>query len=178
MQKELKIIHEAKSFSYRIGHFLLLLVSILLIFLLLFLFKQQLNNLANIMAILTLCFGGLIGHKMWKSKLYVVDVESDSNIINIRYYNKNVEQNISSSIKTTEVDLKNTSTRAGFDCELKLRIDNKNYVITDTFDWSLPEMKLLFEYIKHFKNESLSEREKFNLSRIDEKIKKTHYNKT
>ena len=174
MQKDLKIKHEAKSFSYRIGHFILLLVCILLTFLLLFLFKQQLQNLTSLMGILTLVFGGLIGYKIWQNKLYVADVTSDSNIINIRYYDKNVEHNISSNIKMTEVTLKNNSTRAGFDCELKLRIDNKNYVIKDTFDWSLPEMKLLFEYIKHFKNESLSEGEKFNLSRMDEKIKKTH----
>ena len=124
------------------------------------------------MEILTLVFGGLIGYKMWQSNLYVVDVESDSNIINIRYYNKNVEQKICSNIKSTEIVLKNTSSRTGFDCELNLRIENKNYVITDTFDWSLSEMKLLFEYIKYFKNETLSEREKFNLSRLDEKIKK------
>ena len=115
---------------------------------------------------------------MWQNKLYVVDVESDSNIINIRYNDKNIAHNISSNIKMTEVTLKNTSSRAGFDCELKMRIDNKNYVITDTFDWSLSEMKLLFEYIKHYKNESLSDKEKFNLSRMTEKIKKTHYNKT
>ncbi|MBA6316886.1 hypothetical protein H0I25_13470 [Cellulophaga sp. HaHa_2_95] len=128
------------------------------------------------MGILTLVFGGLIGYKIWQNKLYVVDVESDSNIIKIRYYDKNVEHKISSDIKMAEVRLKNTSSRAGFDCELKLRIDNKNYVITDTFDWSLSEMKLLFEYIKYFKNELLTEKEKFNLSRMTEKIKKTHYN--
>ncbi|SEM32574.1 hypothetical protein SAMN04488008_1176 [Maribacter orientalis] len=178
MQKDLKIIHEAKSFSYRIGHFILLLVCILLIFSLIFLFKQQLQNLTSFLGILTLVFGGLIGYKMWQNKLYVVDVESDSNIINIRYNDKNIAHNISSNIKMTEVTLKNTSSRAGFDCELKMRIDNKNYVITDTFDWSLSEMKLLFEYIKHYKNESLSDKEKFNLSRMTEKIKKTHYNKT
>ena len=85
----------------------------------------------------------------------------------------------SSSIEKTEVTLKNTSTRAGFDCELKLRIENKSYVITNTFDWSLSEMKLLFEYIKYikyFKCELLTEKEKFYLSRMTEKIKKTNYN--
>tara|TARA_R110000868_G_scaffold139051_1_gene353762 strand:+ start:2376 stop:2912 length:537 start_codon:yes stop_codon:yes gene_type:complete len=178
MQKELKITHKAKSFSDRIGFFLLLLVSILIIFFLLFIFKQQLNNLASIMGVLTLCFGGLIAHEIWKNILYVVDFDSDSNIIYLRYYNRNIEQSISSNIKTTEVYLKNTSTRAGFGCELKLRIDKKIFVITDTFDWTLSEMKLLFEYIKYFKNESLSEREKLILSRMDEKIKKTCNNNT
>ncbi len=177
MQKDLKIKHNAKSLYSRIGHFILLLICILVIFLILILFKQQLQNLTSFMGILTLIFGGLIGYKIWQNKLYVVDVESDSNIIKIRYYDKNIEHNISSDIKKTEVRLKNTSSRAGFDCELKLRIDNKNYVITDTFDWSLSEMKLVFEYIKYFKNELLTEKEKFNLSRMTEKIKKTHYNK-
>ena len=143
MQKDLIIKHEAKSFSYRTGHFILLLVCILLMFILLSIFKQQLQDVTSLIGILT-----------------------------------KVEHNISSSIKTTEVTLKNTSTRAGFDCELKLRIDNQNYVITDTFDWSLSEMKLLFEYIKYYKNELLTEKEKFNLSRMTEKIKKTHYNTT
>ena len=174
MQKDLKIKHEAKSFSYRIGHFILLFVFILLMFILLSIFKQQLQDVTSLIGILTLIFGGLIGYKIWQNKLYVVDVESDSNNINIRYFNKKVEHNISSSLKTTEVTLKNTSTRAGFNCELKLRIDNQDYVIADTFDWSLSEMKLLFEYIKYYKNELLTEKEKFNLSRMTEKIKKTH----
>ncbi len=179
MEKKLKIRHKGKSFTGRIRYFLISFAGILLIFFLLLLFNEHLQNLTNFIGFFMLPLGGLIGYKIWQTKLYIVDVESDSNIIIFRYYDKKVERNIKSNIKTLEVTLVNTSTRAGFNCELKLRANNKNFVITDTFDWSLSEMKLLFEYIKYFKNEPLTEKEKFKISRIDDKIKKyesqTHY---
>ena len=52
--------------------------------------------------------------------------------------------------------------------------NSKNFL----FSQKVSEMKLLFEYIKYYKNELLTEKEKFNLSRMTEKIKKTPYNTT
>jgi len=172
MEKMLNIKHSSTKFLNRSKFWIGVLVLILLLFFILSIFENGIKNINISMSIFALVFGSLILFKVWLNKIYLADIECDSNIINIRYFNGKVEHNLSSFLDNTNIELKNTSTRMGFDCKLRLRIDSKKFIIDDTFDWSLSEMKLLFEYIKHYKNESLTETDKFNISRIEEKVKK------
>jgi hypothetical protein len=172
MEKMLNIKHSSTTFLNRSKFLVGVLVLILLLFLILFILENGIENINTSMSIFALVFGSIILFKVWLNKIYLADIECDSNIINIRYFNGKVEHNLSSYLDNTNIELKNTSTRMGFDCKLRLRIDSKKFIIDDTFDWSLSEMKLLFEYIKHYKNESLTETDKFNISKIEERIKK------
>jgi hypothetical protein len=172
MEKMLNLKHSSTTFLNRSKFWMLILVSILLLFFILFWFEYGIENLNAPMAIFSLVFGALTVSRLWQNKIYLSDIECDSNVIDIRYYNGKAEHNFSSFLNNTNIELKNTTTRSGFDCKLRLRIDSNKFVIDDTFDWSLSEMKLLFEYIKYYKNESLTETDKFNISKMEEKIKK------
>jgi hypothetical protein len=172
MEKMLNIKHSSTTFLNRSKYWIGVLVLILLLFFILSLFENGIEDLNTSMPLFALVFGSIIVFKVWLNRIYLADIECDSNIINIRYFNGKVEHNFSSFLDNTNIELKNTTTRMGFDCKLRLRIDSKKFIINGTFDWSLSEMKLLFEYIKHYKNESLTETEKFNISKIEERIKK------
>ena len=172
MQKDINFKHKASNILDRVALYISgLSFSLLFVFIIL-LFKQELDIMVITMLALGIPLVFLTSFNIWRNLQYLVDFNSDSNIVNIRYYNKSVECNFSSYIKKTEVSLKNTSSRSGFDCELRLRIEDKSFIINDTFDWTLLEMKLLFEYIKHSKNEPLTEKERSNLSRMEVEIKK------
>jgi len=114
--------------------------------------------------------GTSIAYRVWKNRLYLTDFESDLKNISIRYFNGKTEHTEYTQLENIKVELKNTSSRSGFNCELRLTINHKKFVIEDTFDWSLSEMKNLFEYIKKSKSEPLTDKDEFNLSRIEEKI--------
>jgi hypothetical protein len=172
MEKELNIKHSETSFSRRRNYWAVTLVGILSVFFLLFWFKQGIDNVLIPMTIITIVFGGSIALRIWQNKFYLVDFFSDSDNVNIRYFNGNKGLEKNAALRDTKIVLKNTTSRSGFDCELRLKIDNTTFIVEDTFDWSLSEMKWLFEYIKHFKNEPLTDKDKFNVSRMEEKIKK------
>ena len=172
MKRDIKITHSPTSFTERFKYWLLTFAFILTMGFVIFALKNGRENLVIWMAIFAAIIGAYIAFIIWRGRLYIVDFESDSLKVQIRYFNGRKEQKLNSFLKDIEIKLKNTSTRFGFDCELQLRIDKKKFVIKDTFDWSLLEMKNLFEYVKHFKNEPLIDRDKSNVYRIDKKIEK------
>lgn len=109
---------------------------------------------------------------VWSNKLYLIDFHCDSKSANLKYTNGKKEVDLTVPINQIQIQLKNTTTRFGFNCDLILKINDKKFIINDTFNWSLTEIKLLFEYVKHFKNEPLTENDKFNLQKINEKCKR------
>lgn len=125
--------------------------------------------------IVSLIFGLIIIYKIYKAKFYLTKFYSDSYKVEIGFLNYSAEQTIITTIEKIEIKLKNTSSRAGFNCEIEIIVDNKSFVINDDFDWGFSEMKLLFEYIKSHKKEFLTDNEKFIVSRIVEKLKRNPF---
>lgn len=171
MEKEITFKHSVTSFPKRIRYLGIIFIYLLSLFLFPYLLETHIESLAIPIIITTLIFIVFYIFLIWKNKLYLSDFYSDSNSVYLRYYDGNKELEINQPLNQIQVHLKNTTTRFGFDCELILKIENKKFYIDDTFNWSLAEMKTLFEYIKHFKNETLSEKDKFNIQKIEDKWK-------
>lgn len=176
MQEVINIKHEGKPYSDRIKYWLSIFIGILFVFYLLFFFKDELDNLIFKVAIIAIILSIYIAFRFRKEKNYLVDFVSDSKNIDLGFFKGNMKVNKKANFNSIEVTLKNTTTRLGFNCELILKIDGKKFIIDRTFDWTFEEMKNLFEYIKHFKNEPLTESDKFNLSKMNVTINKTHHN--
>jgi hypothetical protein len=173
MEDQINIKHYGKSFRERKRYFLLIFLGLMFVLGIIHLVHEGIENIIGFISILGIIFGISIALNIIQTKLYLVDFTSDSNNIIIRYFNGSKEQRLETSIEKIDVKLKNTSSRSGFNCELKVTIEGLKFTIDDTFDWSLREIKQLFEYIKYHKQMSLTEADRFNISRIEEKLKKT-----
>ncbi|WP_420573971.1 hypothetical protein [Kordia sp.] len=130
------------------------------------------------MGIFLLCSTPLLFLEIRKTRLYLVDFFSDSEIVRIRYYKGTKELIKETRLTNTNAILKNTASRSGFDCELRLTINDTKFIINDKYDWSLEEIKYLFEYIKTTKKDSYSEMDILNLSKIEEKVMKLNVSKS
>lgn len=148
------------------------MIILLVVFFVLDWLRDGLEDTLPHILLLGMVLVGFTAYRIWKNKLFLADFESDSENVRIRYYNGNTEKTEKSQIRNIEVQLKNTASQSGFDCELVLRINNKKIIVDDTFDWTLSEMKHLFEYIKIFKDEPFTDKDNFNVSKMEEKIKK------
>lgn len=171
----IKIGHPVISFFERVKYYISIYIGIISLFGLFYAFDEGRKGFLSFILFMSLVFGLFIIYKIYKTKLYLTDFYSDSYRVEICYLNCSEEQTILSTIEKIEIKLKNTSSRAGFDCEIEIIIDNKKFIINDDFDWGFSEMKTLFEYIKSHKQEILTEKEKFIISRIEEKLKRTPF---
>ena len=158
-------------FFERAKYYILVFIGIVSIFSLIFALDKDSKDFLTFIIIICLTFGLLISYKIYKTKLYLTSFHSDSQKVEIHYLNYSEEQIAISTIEETEIMLINTTSRAGFNCELEIIIDDKKFIINNDFDWGFSEMKILFEYIKFHKNEKLTEKEKFIISRLEEKLK-------
>lgn len=171
----IKIEHPAIPFFERVKYYISIYIGIISLLGLFFAFDEGKKGFLSFILFMSLVFGLFIIYKIYKTKLYLIDFYSDSNKVEICYLNYSEEQTILSTIEKTEIKLKNTTSRAGFNCELEITIGNKKFIINDDFDWGFSEMKTLFEYIKSHKQEILTEKEKFIISRIEEKLKRNPF---
>jgi hypothetical protein len=175
-EDKISIQHSNITFFKRVRYYLQTFFGIISLMILFLVFKEGPTAVFfSFILIMCLFFGLLIGLKIYKTKLYLTSFYSDSYRVEICYLNCSEEQTILSTIEKIEIKLKNTSSRAGFDCEIEIIIDNKKFIINDDFDWGFSEMKTLFEYIKSHKQEILTEKEKFIISRIEEKLKRNPF---
>lgn len=172
MNNQINIKHTGTSFGERKSYFFLLFLVIMFLFALIQWIQKGVDNMVWVMIITGIIAGISTALNIIQTRLYLVDFISDSNNISIRYFNGTKEYKYESSIDKIEVKLKNTTSRSGFNCELKVVIDRLKFTIDDKFDWSLTEMKMLFEYIQFHKGITLTETDRFNISKIEEKIKK------
>jgi hypothetical protein len=159
------------SFFDRAKYYILVFIGIVSIFSLVFALDKDSKDYITFIIIICITFGILISYKIYKTKVYLTDFHSDSQKVEIHYLNYSEEQIAFSTIEETEIILINTTSRTGFNCELEILIDNKKFIINNDFDWSFSEMKKIFEYIKFHKKENLTEKEKFILTKIEEKHK-------
>lgn len=174
MENHIKIEHFPTSFNERVKYFGS-------IFLFLFFFLVAITLIRSgyrskfdfsFLLISSSISGLLFLYKIHQTRKFLVDFESDSNYVKITYLRFNTEKHIETTIDEIEIYLINTSSRAGFDCELKLKLKNLNFRIDKNFEWDFEEMKKMFEFIKFHKNIKPSEKDLFTLSRIDHYIQK------
>ncbi len=110
-----------------------------------------------------------------KTKLYLADFFSDSNLVKIIYFKGSNEYNVETNIDNIEVQIRNTSVKSNFNFEIIILVNDLKFTLNKDFDWNFTEMKLLFEYIRFHKNILFTEKEKDLLSRIDNYIEKVPF---
>ena len=172
--ESIKIEHLETSFIKRVKYYILLYLLLIFVFGLIAIQKSDNNKKALfVFVIISVIFAIAYLFKILKTKTYIVDFYSDSNKVFVRYFEGLKEKTIESDLKDIKTKLKNVSSRAGFNCELQVKIENLNFLINTDFDWDFREIKNLFEYIQYHKNIALTEQEKSTISRIEHKLKKT-----
>lgn len=174
MENDIKIEHFPTTFNKRIKYFLSLFLGTVLVFTIITSIKSNSdpNFIFLFISVMSLIYGAYTLYKIYQSRYFLVDFESDSNSVKIAYLHFNKEKHLETTIDKIEAYLNNTSTRAGFDCELKISIENLDFTIDKNFEWDFEEIKRIFEFIQLHKNIKLSEKDIFNLSRIDHYIQK------
>jgi len=165
VEKNITIQHSVRDFSKRRNYYILIWIGILSIFGLFSLGKDQRTAITLMVAF---SFASIFYFvvKIYRTRLYLADFDSDSKEINIRYFNGNSECFAKTDMENIEVYLKNTSSRSGFDCELHIHLNELSFFIDKNFDWNYKEMGELFQYITYHKQEIPSENEKNTLERL------------
>jgi hypothetical protein len=167
----INITHTYTSYFDRIKYYVMVLIGIVSIFILLSINESKENLLIFVIST-SLIFGFLIALKISKNKLYLVDFYSDSKNVKILYLNGSKEYSTEAAIENIKVNLKNTSSRAGFNYEVVLNVGRLKFRINNDFDWDFIEMKQLFEYVKFHNRDTVSEREKSIVSNLESYLKK------
>ena len=173
IENNINITHLNISFFKRVKYYFKIFIGITSVFGMLYLIGDKAIDFTTYLIIIFISFGSLTYYSVYRTKLYLTCFTSDSKKIEISYLHYSEEKIIISKIEEIETRLKNTSSRSGFNCELEIFIDKKKFIINRDFDWSFYEIKKIFEYIKLQKKEKLTEKEKFIISRIEHKLKKT-----
>lgn len=177
MNEEFKIAHPYPlNYNDRIKRLLLPYLLILVIFLGIGLVSKESEDLFTWLLLTTLIFAVFIIRDVKRNRFYLTDFVASEFEILLGYQEFNQSRSIKISVEDIHVKLVNTSSRSGFDCELKMHAENLRFVINDRFDWSLKEMKDLFIHYIALKQLEMNELDKLNLSKIEEKIKKSRTN--
>ena len=171
MENELLIKKEPTSFVDRVGHWITVFIVILIVFNLLLIFKNPIDDFSIKvhlikLSIIFILFGFMIGIKIRRNKHYLYFFESDSKIVTLGFMRRNNPTKLTTKINDINLWLKNTTTRSGFDCEIRLNIDGKVLFVNNDFDWTYSEMTTMFNFIKTHKKEKISQKEDFTLSRM------------
>jgi len=178
MGEIIEIEHLKTSFTKRIRKYILLYLFLVFLFGAFSVLKSDNKKGLSFFIVMSIIFAAYYLFKILKTKIYMTSFYSDSHKVIVHYFNGFQEKIIESNIENTKTRLKNTSSRAGFDCELLIKIENLNFLINTDFDWDLGEIKKLFEYIQYHKKIELTEQDKFTISRIENKVKKLETSNT
>lgn len=175
MEKIIAISHEnIEGYTKRKSAFFQILLS-QICFYSIALFSDKINTKIYVVLyfLFSLCVALVYSyHNYNKLLFYLVDFYSDSEKITVVYFKKNNQLELNTTLNKVKVSLHERTTRSGFKCEMKISIENINFVIEKNTDWEYQEMKKLFLYIKFHKQEKLTENEKSLLSGIEEHLKK------
>ena len=136
------------------------------------LFLQKASDFGLFLLITSLFLGIITIYRILQSRFYLIDFISDNKNVKIIYHKgfSIIEQEL--NFENVSVKLKNTTSRAGFNCELIIKISNLRFIVNKDFDWNFNEMKLLFEFVKFHNNETLTEKEKSMISSITNYLEK------
>ena len=163
------------SFVNRMKYYILLYLGIISIMGLICIITSDKKTDLTFIIIMSIIFALVIGYKLYQQRNFLVYIKSDSNFIEAHYLNYSTKEIIISKILETEIKLKNTSSKSGFNCELIITLENKKFIINNDFEWGFNEIQELFQFIKFYKKENLTEKEAHTISRIQNKLKQNPF---
>ncbi len=174
IEPTVKIEHNYTSFYERVKSLILLFIGAIS-FCGIFSMLSSKDNIGTFIIVVSLVIGFSIAIKIYRNRLYIFSFYCDSQNVKVCYLNGSKECVIKTTLENIDINLRNTSSRSGFNCEVLLSVEELEFVITNDFDWNFAEMKQLFQDVKIRKNEKLNEKEKFIIERIENYLKKSPF---
>jgi hypothetical protein len=107
-----------------------------------------------------------------KAYLFQQKIEVEESFITITHYIKDQLFTVSDPISSVQIQLKNTTTKSGFDCEVILRMKGQKFRIENNGHWTHQDLRDLFLHVKASKNEKPSHSETSTLSKIRDYTKR------
>lgn len=159
IETTLELEHNYTSFYERLKFYLLIFIGVISILGICFLFFEEESSIMFSGAI-CLGFALTLAVKIYRKRHYIYAFHCDSQNVKVSYLDISQERSLKARLDNVRVYFRETSSRAGFNCEMILIVNDSKFVISNDFDWSFREMKQLFEYIKFHKNEQFTDREK------------------
>lgn len=172
LETTIKIEHNYTTFYNRVKSLILLLIGIISLCGIFSMFSSKKENIGTFIIAISLTFGFIIAVKIYRNRLYIISFYCDSQNVKVCYLNGSQECSIETTIENVDINFRNTTSRAGFNCEIRFSVENLNFVITEDFDWNFEEMKQLFEYVKLHKIEKITEKEKSIIQSIENYLEK------
>jgi hypothetical protein len=171
----IKIEHNYTTFYERVKSLILLLIATISICGIISLFSSGKENIGTFIIAISFAFGFITAIKIYRNRLYIFSFYSDSQNVKVCYLKGSQECSIETTLENIDINFRNTSTRAGFNCEIIFSLEKLDFVITKDFDWNFEEMKQLFEYVKLYKEEKITEKEKSVIKSIENYLDKNSF---
>lgn len=172
MEATLKIEHNYVTFYERIKSLILNLIGLISLFGIFSMFSSKMENIGAFIIFFSLVFGFITAIKIYRNWFYIFSFYCDSKNVRVCYLKGSKEHSFETTIDKIDISFRNTSSRAGFDCEIIFRLKKLNFVITKDFDWNFEEMKQLFEYVKLYKEEKITDKENSIIQSIENYLEK------
>jgi hypothetical protein len=172
IETTIKIEHNYTTFYERVKSLILLLIGSISLCGIFSMFSSENENIGTFIIAISLAFGFIIAIKIHRNRLYIFSFYCDSQNVKVGYLNGSKECLIETTLENIDINFRNTSSRAGFNCEILFGVEKLDFVITKDFDWNFEEMKQLFEYAKLYKEEKITEKEKSVIQSIENYLKK------
>ena len=163
--------HNYTSFYDRVKSLILLLIGTISLVGIFSMFSIK-DNIGTLIIAVSLALGFLISIKIYRNKLYIFSFYCYSKNTKVYYFNGSKECSIETTLENIEINFRNTTTRSGFDCEVIFSVEKLEFVINKDFDWNFGEMRKLFEYVKTYKEEKITEKEKMIIESIENYLRK------
>jgi hypothetical protein len=172
IEPTIKIAHNYTSFYERVKSLLLLFLGSISLCGIFSMFSSEKENIGTFIIAISLAFGFIIAIKIYQNRIYIFSFYCDSQNVKICYLNGSQECSIETTLENTDINFRNTSSRAGFNCEIIFTVEKLDFVITKDFDWNFEEMKQLYKYVKLYKEEKITEKEKSVIHSIENYLEK------
>jgi hypothetical protein len=175
IEETIKIEHNYTTFYERVKSLILLLLGATALCGIFSMFSSKKENIGTFIIAMSLAFGFITAIKIYRNRLYIFSFYSDSQSVKVCYLKGSQECSIETTLENIDINFRNTSTRAGFNCEIIFSLEKLDFVITKDFDWNFEEMKQLFEYVKLYKEEKVTEKEKSVIKSIENYLDKNPF---
>jgi hypothetical protein len=172
IEATIKIEHNYTTFYERVKSLILLLIGSISLCGIFSMFSSEKENIGTFIIAISLAFGFIIAIKIYRNRLYIFSFYCDLQNVKVCYLNGSQECLIETTLENIDINFRNTSSRAGFNCEIIFSVERLDFVITKDFDWNFEEMKQLFEYVKLYKEEKITEKEKSVIQSIENYLEK------
>lgn len=171
IEPRIEIEHNYTSFHERVKSLILLLIGTISLVGIFSMFCLK-DNISTFIIVVSLALGFLSAIKIYQNKLYIFSFYCDSKNAKVYYLDGSKECSIETTLENIEINFRNTTTRSGFDCEIIFTVEKLEFLINKDFDWNFGEMRKLFEYVKIYKEEKITEKEKMIIESIENYLRK------